>query len=153
VVSVLVKVLFSPGWLMMLVMTEPGSVAYSVSVCLPPGAVKVEPGRVVVRYSVNVVRSPGAVCKTVGPGTVRVMTEVRTTEWLYPGAVWKLVKVAPGKLCVNVIVAGCLDGPCGVQDGETKLVYVSPGRVRVSVSTEGAETGPIGTEHVAVVRV
>jgi hypothetical protein len=73
----------------MLVMIEPGkvSVAYSVSVCLPPGAVKVKPGRVVVWYSVKVVRSPGAVCTIVGPEIVRVMTEVRTTEWLYPGAV------------------------------------------------------------------
>ena len=126
---------------MMLVTIEPGSVAYSVSVCLPPGAVKVEPGRVVVRYSVSVVWSPGAVCKTVGPGIVRVMTEVRTTEWLYPGAVWKLVKVAPGKVCVNVI------------DDVTKLVCVSPGRVRVRVSVDGAETGPMGIEHVAVIRV
>jgi hypothetical protein len=56
-------------------------------VCLPPGAVKVKPGRVVVWYSVKVVRSPGAVCTIVGPEIVRVMTEVRTTEWLYPGAV------------------------------------------------------------------
>lgn len=82
VVSVLVIVLFSPWWLMILVMVEPGnvSVGYSVSVSLPPGSV-------VDRYSVSVVRSPGAVCKTVGPGNVRVTTEVRTTEWLYPGAV------------------------------------------------------------------
>jgi hypothetical protein len=89
VVSVLVIVLFSPWWLMILMMVEPGnvSVAYSVSVSLPPGAVSAEPGSVVVRYSVSVVRSPGAVCKTVGPGNVRVTTEVRTTEWLYPGAV------------------------------------------------------------------
>jgi hypothetical protein len=63
------------------------------------------------------------------------------------------VKVAPGNVCVNVIVAGGLTGPWGVQDGETMLVYVSPGRVLVRVSVDGAETGPIGMEHVAVVRV
>jgi hypothetical protein len=107
---VLVIVLFSPGWLMTLVMVEPGKVAYSVNVCLPPGAVKVEPGRVVVRYSVSVVRSPGAVCTIVGPEMVRVMMDVRTTEWLNPGAVWKLVKVEPGDECVTVIVSRGLDG-------------------------------------------
>ena len=63
------------------------------------------------------------------------------------------MKVAPGNVCVNVIVAGGLVGPCVAQDGETKLVYVSPGRVLVRVSVNGAETGPIGMEHVAVVRV
>jgi hypothetical protein len=95
---------------MMLVTIEPGNVAYSVSVCLPPGAVRVGPGSVVVRYSVKVVRSPGAVCTIVGPEIVRVMIEVRTTELLNPGAVWKLVNVAPGNECVNVIVAVGLDG-------------------------------------------
>lgn len=63
------------------------------------------------------------------------------------------MKVAPTNVCVNVIVAGGLTGPWGVQDGEMKLVYVSPGRVRVRVSVDGAETGPMGIEHVAVVRV
>jgi hypothetical protein len=63
------------------------------------------------------------------------------------------VKVAPGNVCVNVIVVGGLTGPWGVQDGEMKLVYVSPGRVLVRVSVDGAETGPIGMEHVAVVKV
>jgi hypothetical protein len=107
---VVVVVLFSPGWLIMLVMIEPGNVAYSVSVCLPPGAVKVEPGRVVVRYSVSVVWFPGAVCTIVGPVMVRVMMDVRTTELLNPGAVWKLVKVEPGDECVTVIVSVGLDG-------------------------------------------
>lgn len=53
----LVTVLFSPGWLMMLVVIEPGNVrvAYSVSVNLPPGAVRVDPGSVAVRYSISVV--------------------------------------------------------------------------------------------------
>ena len=63
------------------------------------------------------------------------------------------MNVAPGKVCVSVMVDGGLTGPWGVQDGETKLVYVSPGRVVVRVSTDGAETGPMGIEHVAVVRV
>ena len=74
---------------MTLVIVEPGSVrvAYSVSVDLPPGTVNVEPGSILVRYSVSVVWLPGAVLTIVGPGTVCDMMEVRTTEWLYPGAV------------------------------------------------------------------
>jgi hypothetical protein len=45
---------------------------------LPPGAVKVAPGRVSVSYSVTVVQAPGAVLMNVGPG--RVMKEVWIME-------------------------------------------------------------------------
>lgn len=51
-VSVLVIVLFSPGWVIMLVIVAPGKVlvAYWVNVTLPPGDVNVAPGRVLVSY-------------------------------------------------------------------------------------------------------
>ena len=51
-VSVLIIVLFSPGWVTMLVIVAPGRVvvAYWVNVTLPPGAVNVAPVRVLVSY-------------------------------------------------------------------------------------------------------
>jgi hypothetical protein len=42
-------------------------VAYWVRVMLPPGAVRVAPGRVVVSYCVTVAEAPGAVIVNVGP--------------------------------------------------------------------------------------
>jgi hypothetical protein len=76
VVSVLVIVLFSPGWKTRLVIVEPGRVfvANWVYVTLPPGVVNVAPGSVFVSNLVTVVSAPGAVVVNVGPR--RVMKEV-----------------------------------------------------------------------------
>ena len=122
VVSVLVIVAFSPGPVTTLVMVEPGKVrvAYSVIVALPPDAVKVVPGRVVVSSSVTVKCPPGAVVTSVEPGRKLVIVEVNTKELFDPGAVIKLVYVAPGN--VFVTVAGPLTGPIGVEHEDTTTV-------------------------------
>lgn len=130
-------VLSSPGWLITLVMVE------------------MEPGKVRVTNSVTVELPPGKV--TVDPGRRLVTVAVWTIEWLKPEAVKKLVKVAPGKVRVKVIVAGGVTEPTGtVQDGVApvrKLVKVAPGRVRVRVRVAAGVAGPTGTVHEETVTV